>query len=115
MIMAGLSTIPADAERKCPTIGKWKPFTERLPTADELTGWQWPGMALICGKVSGNLEMIDFDHNAELADAWRAQVRGVNGDLLKAVVVEKSQSGGIHVIYRCEGEVTGNQKLAQRA
>ena len=35
-------------------------------------------------------------------------------DLQKKLVVEKSQSGGYHVLYRCAEPVAGNLKLAER-
>jgi hypothetical protein len=43
---------------------RWKPFQERLPTREELTGWfgQWPqaGLALVLGPVS-NAFVLDVD------------------------------------------------------
>ncbi len=33
---------------------------------------------------------------------------------LQRLIIERSQSGGRHAIYRCETPVPGNRKLAQR-
>lgn len=43
----------------------------------------------------------------------RAGQRGGTG-LLDRLLVERSQSGGRHVVYRCEAAIPGNMRLAQR-
>jgi len=69
---------------------------------------------VLAGAVSGHVEMIDFDHGGELFGAWRDLVDSQNPALLNRLVIEQSQSGGRHVIYRSEVPVCGNRKLAQR-
>ena len=64
----------------------------------------------MCGKVSGNLEIIDFDNQGELFPAWSEKIPS---DLKAKLVIEKTPSGGHHVAYRCNDEVCGNIKLAQ--
>lgn len=58
----GCSVIPL-REGKLPAV-QWKQFQARLPSRSELGKWfidaGW-GMALVCGKVSGNLVRLDFD------------------------------------------------------
>jgi len=110
-IQAGLCCLPAKRADKRP-IGRWKRYQERLPTETELD--LWPPCDAICiltGKVSGNLEFLDFDGGGELYEPWRQKV---NPDLLARLVIEQSPSGGKHVVYRCEAEICGNIKLAQR-
>lgn len=119
-IAAGLCALPADRSQKRPTVGVWKPYQKRLPTGSELAAWfanrtcrsgNGPSaVCILCGQVSGNLEMIDFDHGGELLDAWSASIPA---DLLKRLVIESSQSGGWHAIYRHDSEPCGNLKLAQ--
>lgn len=50
-------------------VPTWDPFQERLPTGAEVRGWFGrpgpPGIGVVGGRVSGNLEQIDFDHGAE--------------------------------------------------
>ena len=71
-------------------------------------------MCLVTGAISGNLEMIDFDCAAEFFGPWLDLVRGEAPDLVSRLVVERSMSGGRHVIYRSESRVSENVKLAQR-
>lgn len=63
------------------------------------------------GRTSGNLEIIDFDNGGELYEAWYDQIPA---ELVTRLVVERTPSGGSHVIYRCQSEVCGNTKLAAR-
>lgn len=110
----GLCALPAIRRDKRPAVSKWKEYQSRLPEAAELDSWFGNGCDAIClvaGPVSGNLELIDFDQRGELFDAWAAKIPT---DLLAKLVVESSQSGGRHVVYRCEDPVGGNVKLAQR-
>ena len=71
-------------------------------------------LCVICGAVSGNLEMIDFDAGGALFDRWAESVRAEVPGLLERLAVERSQRGGRHVVYRCAIPVCGNLKLAQR-
>jgi hypothetical protein len=111
---AGLCALPAIRAEKRPAVGSWKPYQTRLPSEAELSGWFANGrdaVCLLCGQASGNLEAIDFDAGGELFSAWWERVPVALRDRL---VVEITQSGGRHVIYRCGAEVCGNLKLAQR-
>lgn len=116
-LQAGLCVLPALPAEKRPALAAWKEYQSRLPTSGELDGWfGWArGMCLVAGAVSGNLELIDFDHGGELFNAWKQCVRQRVPGLFERLVLERSQSGGRHVIYRCRERVDGNMKLAQRA
>jgi hypothetical protein len=112
-LKAGLSVLPAVKARKRPAVGAWKTWSQRLPTDIEVEAWFSNGHEALCviaGAVSLNLECIDFDQKAEAYPAWCAKV---DSSLLASLVVESTPSGGKHVVYRCEGKVEGNQKLAQ--
>lgn len=114
-LQAGLCVLPADRKRKFPTVGKWTPFKTRLPSDIEIGAWfsnTQSALCIVCGVVSDNLEMIDFDNGGELFDAWAAKIPQ---KLLNRLVIESTQSGGRHVAYRCESEISGNLKLAQRS
>ncbi len=89
------------AKAKRPSI-EWKAYQSRLPTGEELAKWFTPqtdGLCVIAGAVSGNLELIDFDCQADQFDAWAERVP-VN--LRSRLVVERNQSGGRHVLYRLQ-------------
>lgn len=110
---AGLSVLPAIKAKKRPAIGSWKKWSERLPTDLEVEVWfsnGHDGVCIVAGAVSGNLECIDFDCKAEAYPAWAQKV---DAALLNTLVIEKTPSGGKHVLYRSEGKIQGNQKLAQ--
>lgn len=114
MLAAGLCVLPARTDSKRPNVPAWQQYQKRLPYVEEVTRWfaGKAGPCLVCGAVSGNLEMIDFDAGGELFEAWRAKI---DGALLDRLVIERTPSGGYHVVYRCEEAVCGNLKLAQRS
>lgn len=68
-------------------------------------------MAVVGGKVSGNLEILDFDEPV-LFEPWRELVGEVCPGLVERLVQTQTPSGGFHLFYQCE-DVEGNQKLAQ--
>lgn len=75
-------------------------------------------MCLVCGAISGNLEMIDFDNwdygGSDAYKAWQGAVEEALPGLLERLVIETTPSGGRHVVYRCEAPVSGSTKLVQR-
>ena len=116
---AGLSVLPAwrEGDQKRVPLSSWKQYQDRLPTHAEVNAWFSNGhqaMCLVCGAVSGNQEMIDFDCQAEMFEPWCAAVREAAPGLLEKLVIESTPSGGRHVDYRCMVPVCGNLKLAQR-
>jgi hypothetical protein len=115
-LRAGLCVLPAHLAEKHPALASWKEFQSTPPTEQQIQNWfvNAPAMCVVTGAVSGNLEMIDFDQQAELFDAWCALVREHEGSLLDRLLGEASQSGGRHVIYRVQSPVPTNDKLAQR-
>jgi hypothetical protein len=113
-LSAGLCVLPAIRAEKRPAIGRWKQYQTRRPTEAELSAWfaKHPdAVCILCGVVSGNAEMIDFDGGGELFDAW---CKAIPAELLRRLVIEASPSGGWHVVYRCICAICGNLKLAQR-
>ncbi len=116
-IAAGLSVIPTVKETKAPALKEWKTYQQRLPTTKEIGDWFHRGdkcIGIVTGRVSGNVEMMDFDHKAELFEAWAALVREESPDLLKRLVLERTQKFGLHAAYRCSEKIPGNLKLAMR-
>ena len=117
LLASGLCVLPAWPREKRPTVA-WKQYQKRLPTGSEVDAWfsnGHGGLCVLTGEVSGNLEMIDFDFGGELFSPWCELVAKADASLLERLVIEKSPSGGRHVIYRCETEICGNLKLSQRA
>lgn len=115
-LAASLCVLPASLAEKRPTLPTWKSYQSRLPTESQIASW-FTGDVAVCvltGAVSGNLELIDFDSGGELFDAWRDLVESQSPGMTARLMIERSQSGGRHVVYRCQSPVPGNQKLAQR-
>lgn len=113
-LVAGLSVIPADVKTKQPTVRAWKPYQEQPPELDDLkrtSQGESDAVAVICGKVSGGLELLDFDQAARAFDAWSEIVEAERPGLLERLVAQQTQSGGRHVLYRVD-RVGRNQKLA---
>lgn len=74
-------------------------------------------IGLVCGKISGNVEAIDFDLKycltGKMFPEYCALVRQLDPTLLSKMVIQKTVSGGYHFIYRCSF-IEGNLKLANR-
>ena len=111
---AGLCVLPARRADKRPAVGSWKQYQQRLPTNAEVSAWFANGhdaICIVCGAVSGNNEIIDFDAGGDRFMAWWERIPA---ELRERLGVETTPSGGMHVIYRCAAPVCGNLKLAQR-
>lgn len=110
---AELCVLPAVKAEKRPALSGWKSFQSQLPTAQQVEHWfagEPDAICIVAGAVSGNLETIDFDFEACQFSQWAAQIPA---ELLSRLVIERTQSGGRHVIYRADEPVCGNIKLSQ--
>jgi len=113
-LSAGLCVLSAIRAEKRPAVGRWKQYQRRRPTPAELSAWMAnspDAVCILCGAASNNAEIIDFDGGGELFSAWWDRIPAALRDRL---VVERTPSGGYHVIYRCVVAICGNLKLAQR-
>lgn len=121
----GVSVVPIIAKNR-PAI-RWKEFQARCPTLDEIQEWwgnghPW-GIAIICGAVSGGLELTELEARVNTSDALTdisnaADSLGVGDiwDMLLTGYVQQSPSGGMHLVYRIsDHEVPGNEKIAREA
>ena len=118
-VAAGLSVIPIEPVRgdrnKEPAVESWKPYQARLPNDDELTEWfdgTPNGIAVIGGKVSGNLEQLDFDVPGLLCDFLDVCRATGLMPYLQQVAWVRTPKGGDHLYYRCDTPPKGNKKLA---
>jgi hypothetical protein len=120
----GISVVPVATDgTKRPGIASWKQYQETRPTTAELMAWfaDAQGVGVICGKVSGNLEMLELEGRA-VADKMHLDLKEMAGnaglgevwDRINNGYVEMTPSGGIHWLYRIDGEVPGNTKLARK-
>ena len=124
---AGVSVVPILANQTKRPAVRWAEFQVTAPTLGQVDEW-WGngksyGLALICGAVSGNLEMTEVEGRACDGEALteiqnRMDELGVGHvwDLLTGPngYSEMSPSGGIHLLYRVgDHPVPGNTKIAQ--
>jgi len=120
LINDGYSIIPVNIQTK-KSIGEWKQFMKRRMSFGEfsacVTGLNGTAaFAIVCGAVSGNLEVIDIDN--KLGNATEFMKELFQDETLKGMrdkglfVVETTKNGGYHIYYRCR-EIGGNQKLAR--
>lgn len=95
---------------KRPNPVRWKPYQTRKPTAGELARWftRGEGFGLVCGAISGNLEVLEFDDHALLAP-WVERVEAEAPGLLDRLPLDNHD----HFYYRC-AEIDGNAELAMR-
>lgn len=123
----GCSVVPIRTDGSKRPIMEWKRHQQELPTPDEVDLWWRPtagpvlGVAVICGQVSGNLEMLEIEGRATSAEhlervAEQCRLRSIEGlwTWLQGAYCEWTPSGGLHLLYRIvDHEVPGNTKLAQ--
>lgn len=118
-IKAGLSVIATDNSKR--SLFPWKKYQSEVITTEELTTQlshnKAAGLAIICGAVSGGLEVIDVDCKYALTpDYFDKLCEAINAEapeLLDRCVIIRTKGNGYHIYYRCES-IEGNQKLAMR-
>ncbi|GAA0969923.1 hypothetical protein GCM10009555_017940 [Acrocarpospora macrocephala] len=124
----GLCLIPAatnGTKQPWPDGASWKRYETARPTPDQLDRWfangRYDGLGVVCGRISGNLEMLEFEgraiteglvkeigiiaNDSGLDDLWARVANGYR---------ETTPSGGVHLLYRVGGPVSKNTKLARR-
>ena len=114
-LQQGFSVIATDNIKRA--ILPWKEYQSHLPTEDQLTAqFNHPkasGLAVICGAVSGNLEVIDIDTKHDLSGSLWQDYKNEIAPLIDKLYIVQTKSGGYHIYYRCE-VIEGNQKLSRR-
>jgi len=109
-INAGMSVIPVTAKKK--SIGPWRQFqNEILPVEDVTKKFNGSkNIAIICGEVSQGLECLDID-DVEVREDLVGMIKIKHKNILDRLVFSKTPRG-YGVVYRCEENIEGNQKLA---
>lgn len=119
---AGCCVIPAKADGTKRPFGNWTEYQQQRPTWQQIEQWlnsgQYDGFGIICGQVSGGLEMFEIEGRAAdlydplgmrmiehgYADLWHRLCTGYR---------EKTPSGGFHWLLRVD-QPRHNLKLARR-
>jgi hypothetical protein len=119
---AGVSVVPIKRNgSKAPACPTWDRYKERLATGEELRHWfnrrDPAGIGCVSGKVSGNVELLDFDCDADrVFSDWCELVRAEAPALLAKLNIVRTprKPAGYHVRYRCSAvTIPGNTKLAE--
>lgn len=99
----GFSIIPLKEKSKKPNISHWKKYQDERPTKDEIQKWidkdLFKNIGIICGKVSGNLVVLDLDDEHIVSDAEL----NLNEIMTKGFWVVKTGGKGRYQIY-CKHE-----------
>ena len=98
--------------------GRWKQYQSRIASDAELLQAfrrNAPNLCMICGAVSGNLEVLDFDFAGDYDAFVEVCGTGYLRDIIDSCYLEQSPRGGNHLYYRCDEPVSGNTKLARNA
>ena len=119
-LKAQLSVIPTK-EDKLPALPTWKPYQSQRITEDQIealfSGGNVKGVAIICGAISGGLEVIDVDTKHDttgsLWDELSSLIKDNLPELYSRLVIAQTRSGGYHIYYRCSS-IAGNLKLSTK-
>src|SRR5580658_8175465 len=115
----GLSVVPVDINKKSTIY--WRQYQRhQLPDPVLWREFQRPqvkGIAVICGRISGNLEGIDidckYDLSGTLANNYLKAIRTQARSLVDQLVIASTKNSGVHFYYRCE-EIARRTILARR-
>lgn len=113
-LAAGLSIIPIRGDGSKRPVIYWEKYQSEQATACDMRSWfayVRRGIAILGGKVSGNLEMLDFD-TYKFFPYWVDEVDSRAPGVVERLVLVETPKGGRHAYYRC-AEIAGNTKLAQ--
>ena len=118
LAQSGFAVLPTKPGTKRP-IANWAEYQTKAPTSGQLKIWYMNGattsLGIITGKVSGNLEVIDFDD----MDMYKKAVAWLRDDPQAAAImdmitkVEEQTPNGMHWYYRIHNNCYPNTKLVQ--
>jgi len=115
----GLSITAVNDYKK--SLYAWRKYQHHLITPNEITiAFNHPaavGIAIICGKISGNLEVIDLDQKNDLRhilfEQFISEVNKYDPILLPQLVIASTKNAGYHFFYRCSN-ISNHSVLARR-
>lgn len=126
--LAGCSVVPIRPDGQKRPYMAWSGLQQHRATADEVRMWfqgmySDPGVAVICGKVSENLEMLELEGRAYNQEnlllittaCYEAGVGDLWTLLLNGGYAETTPAGGLHLLYRItDHQVPPNERVASR-
>jgi hypothetical protein len=101
----GFSIVPVKRDgSKRVALSRWEQYQERRCSRRDLQSWfdnDSPfAIGIICGEVSGNLEILDFDDES-LIEPFEELLKSESAALLQKLILVETGSGKRHYIYRC--------------
>ena len=125
---AGLCVMPPEEDGTKAPAGKWKSFQSERPDSAQMRRWYGDGGArhgvgLLCGAISGNLEMFELEGRVANDAEFLLRIERVIAEAgldelwerLHDGYHEFTPSGGLHLLYRiADHEAPSNTKIAQR-
>ena len=101
---AGIVAVPVASDgSKRPGLNSWKEYQHQMPTPEELISWfkaDSEGVGVICGAISGNLEMLELEGRAvsakmhlEIAEIANASNMGELWERINAADYKALDSG----------------------
>lgn len=115
----GLSVLPTNSD-KSPAIKRWK-FLQSKNLSEKQIQYNFSrntvaGIGIICGEISGNLEVIDVDTKNDPTGKLDAVlldlIKDVAPVLYSRLVIARTVNKGVHIYYRCD-KIEGSQVLAR--
>ena len=93
-------------------VGEWKVYQKKKHPIKDINS---SSLAIVCGKISGNLELIDVDCKYDITGTLHTRLFKdlEKQELLDKLISVKTENNGYHLYYRCS-EISGNRKLARR-
>lgn len=110
---SGFNVVPCKGKA---AVVRWAKYQSDRITNNDITNFSnltFDSIAIICGKGSGQLEVIDID-DTSIVDSLLQQFKLTLGDDYNNLWISHTKSGGCHVYYRCD-QIEGNLKLANNA
>lgn len=116
----GLSIIPVGDDKRARI--QWKEYQSRIMSEPEFERYfsQANSFAVVCGAVSGNLEVMDFDlkydRSGNLWNDFCDELKSLDLELWNTINqgVVTTKNKGKHIYYQCD-EVDGNKVLSKNS
>ena len=110
-LAVGLNPLPIVKGEKYPMVEN---HNSVKMTEESIMDYPYDAIGVSTGIISGGLEAIDFDlkNASDPAAVMKVFKSKVPKELLSKLVVQQTQSGGYHFVYRCE-DISSSKQLAK--
>ncbi|MBE7504306.1 MAG: bifunctional DNA primase/polymerase [Verrucomicrobiales bacterium] len=89
----------------------WRKYTETLPTKEDYCRWFDNGAAVAI--LGGSIQCLDVDTKHADAGLWNLLLQRCEdvglGSLLERLLIQRTPSGGYHLVWRCDAELRERQ------